>query len=125
MLVKLNDLLSILKEIEEESYQRRSGVSFNLNSSTIQNLLGVVFPLQQFLSLVLSVWLKDTDEEKKRKIEQMLIYKIHRNNLEKDEQLDFDSIKILAPSERLMLDKISLTSQETKKRPNTSFYNKF
>lgn len=64
-------------------------------------ITGVSFPFQKFLNLLLSLWVPRASESLKQNVLKLLVYKIHRGNLEVDQTLDFDMITIVTKDEEI------------------------
>lgn len=91
----LQQFLQILSDIESKYQSYQQDGLFSLNQKALLFLVEVNFPFDKFVSLILSVWLNKPVRQMKDDIERLLIYQIHRHNIEDDTQLDFSSVLIL------------------------------
>lgn len=78
MRLNLQQLFQILMDIEKEYKSEEGEVSYCLNRETIHSLVGINFPFNQFVSLILSVWLHKPSAQSREELEKILVYKIHR-----------------------------------------------
>lgn len=85
MRLNLQQLFQILADIEREYKCAPEEVTYCLNKETIRSLVGIDFPFNQFVQLILSVWLQKPHPQMKEEVEKVLVYKIHRKNLEQDQ----------------------------------------
>lgn len=109
-----------MTDIEEE-FKTDSSV-FDLKKETVMSILGVQFPFQQFINLLISIWIADSSENLKQNVLKLLIYKIHRSNLEDDKKLNFETIAVIIKDEEGFEEGRKVERKEGEiARPLTSF----